>query len=155
MEHLKWCLVGSGPRVIHAKLHSSSFLQQHAKICNRAQRREIITVRGQSYVSRLPKYCPPPLTPWRVYCVPPSPPGECVPPSPPGECVPPSPPGECVPPAFLAGGGHTLYGAQYGMNMLYKLFMNLKKIVESGFLTKNLCMDQVKKGVNLIFIYIY
>ncbi len=39
-------------------------------------RREIITVRGQSYVLRLPKYWPPPL---------------------------PSPPGECVPLAFVAG----------------------------------------------------
>ncbi len=40
-------------------------------------RREIISVRGQSYVSRLPKYDPPP----------------------------PSPPGESVPPAFVGGGG--------------------------------------------------
>ncbi len=45
-----------------------------------ARRREIITVKGQSYVFRLPKYIEPP---------------------------PPSPPGECVPPAFVAGGGHT------------------------------------------------
>ncbi len=72
--------MGIGPGVIHAKLHSSSFLQQHAKIFNRAQ---------------------------------------------------------------------------YGMNMLNKLFMNIKEIVDSGFLTKNFCVGQVKKGVNLIFIYIY
>ncbi len=49
----------------------------------RADRREIVTVRGQSYVSRLPKYWPPT----------------------------PSPPGECVPRDFVGGGGEV--GGQY------------------------------------------
>jgi hypothetical protein len=37
-------------------------------LADNVERREIIIVRGQAYVSRLPKYWPPP----------PSPPGECV-----------------------------------------------------------------------------
>ncbi len=41
------------------------------------------------------------------------------------------------------------------MNMLNKLFMNLKEIVVSGILTKKFCVGKVKRGVNLIFIYIY
>jgi hypothetical protein len=49
-----------------------------------------ITVRGQSYFSRLPKYWPPS----------------------------PSPPGECVPPAFVAGGGQTRR-AERGMGGQY------------------------------------
>jgi hypothetical protein len=54
-------------------------------------RREIITVRGQSYVSHLPNIDPPS----------------------------PSPPGECVPPAFFAGGGHTPGRREgWGINIL-------------------------------------
>jgi hypothetical protein len=54
-------------------------------------RREIITVRGQSYVSRLPNIDPPP----------------------------PSPPGECVLPSNK-GGGYTLAGQRggWGVNIL-------------------------------------
>jgi hypothetical protein len=43
--------------------------------------------------------------------------------------------------------------AEYGMNMLNKLFMNLKKIEVSGIFTKDISMSQVKKGVNLIFYF--
>jgi hypothetical protein len=53
-------------------------------------RREIITVRGQSFVSRLPNIDPPS----------------------------PSPPGECVPPAFVGGGGQTRR-AERGMGGQY------------------------------------
>jgi hypothetical protein len=49
---------------------------------NCPERREIITVRGQSYVLRLPEFDP----------------------------RPPSPPGQCVPPGLVAGGGHTSQG---------------------------------------------
>jgi hypothetical protein len=56
---------------------------------NTVRRRENITVRGQSYVLRLPNIDPPP----------------------------PSPPRECVPPAFVAGGGHTRRVGGGGVNI--------------------------------------
>ncbi len=68
-------------RVTNASLLSSYLPMINQERWDHGFRRETITVRGQSYFSRLPKYCPPPPSPSR--------------------------PGECVPPAFVAGGGQT------------------------------------------------